>query len=664
MKLCSNSACNLTHYTAVMNKGFRIIVTLSFLAVIGSVNAARIFVNQSATGLNDGTSWENAYVDLQSALIPSMDGDEIWVAAGTYKPDLGDGQTPGDRAATFTLKSGVSVYGGFSSDGDAEELSDRDSQTYSTVLSGDLSGDDSDLFTNNAENSFHIISATDVDETALLDGFTVTRGNATGGVVALFQHVGSAILIIGGKVQFSNCTITSNTSSGGGAINVGTNAAPTFTNCSFTGNQSFANSGAIEVVSSSIFLINCSFLGNLASSQGGALGGWNATIEITNCTFSGNRAGSSGGAFFLFQANTLQVTNSVIWNNATGTATTNTNFSTIHFNGTTSSAATFTNSLVAASGGSESWSTAVGADGGGNIDTDPLFVTPADPLTAANTVGNLRLSEGSPAIDSGDNTADLDGAGAGTETISDLDTDLVGKIRIQSAIVDMGAYESDDKIPPTLALTGDAEMNIPFGIIWVDPGATATDNLEGDFPATITGEMVNTLLDGSYVVNYDASDLQGNAAIQIQRTVTVGSPNAIQVWAVAQGLPAGFVNFDSDFDNDILTNLEENALGLDPFVSNGPLSTDGTDLLSIGRPLLVRNVTGGESIFTLYFNRRADWDTVGLTYTVRIGENLVVWSDSSESSTVVDTNNGIELVSIPLTLAASSIFTQLLVGLE
>src|SRR5262245_48737704 len=67
-----------------------------------------IYVNAVATGANNGLSWTDAYIDLQSALSAAVNGDEIWVAAGTYKPT-----TSTDRTISFTLKNGVALYGGF-----------------------------------------------------------------------------------------------------------------------------------------------------------------------------------------------------------------------------------------------------------------------------------------------------------------------------------------------------------------------------------------------------------------------------------------------------------------------------------------------------------------------------------------------------------------------
>ena len=57
-----------------------------------------IYVDADATGLGNGSTWGNAFTDLQSALdaVP-MAGDQIWVAEGVYTPtwkfDPGDARS-------------------------------------------------------------------------------------------------------------------------------------------------------------------------------------------------------------------------------------------------------------------------------------------------------------------------------------------------------------------------------------------------------------------------------------------------------------------------------------------------------------------------------------------------------------------------------------------
>ena len=122
--------------------------TVSLLFVIGfslfaspqSVQAAcspQNIIYVSPSGSNtDGCTWATAFTALQSALAIANSGDQIWVAAGTYYPDEGTGQTNNARASTFQMKSGVAVYGGFA--GGETLLSQRNSDpaTNNTILSG------------------------------------------------------------------------------------------------------------------------------------------------------------------------------------------------------------------------------------------------------------------------------------------------------------------------------------------------------------------------------------------------------------------------------------------------------------------------------------------------------------------------------------------------
>ncbi|MBO6631702.1 MAG: DUF5011 domain-containing protein, partial [Psychroserpens sp.] len=62
---------------------------------------------------------------------------------------------------------------------------------------------------------------------------------------------------------------------------------------------------------------------------------------------------------------------------------------------------------------------------------------------------------------------------------------------------------------------------------YVEQGATATDNIDGDISSSIViGGSVNTNAAGSYQVTYDVSDAAGNAATQVVRTVNVSEPTS------------------------------------------------------------------------------------------------------------------------------------------
>lgn len=123
----------------------------------------------------DGLSWATARKSLQTALADAGPGDEIWLAAGEYRPSEGL-----DRSASFFLKSGVAIYGGFA--GGETTRDQRDFVLNASILCGDLAGNDLEdgSFTGSEENSYHVVVALDVDDTAILDGVEVCCGRADG----------------------------------------------------------------------------------------------------------------------------------------------------------------------------------------------------------------------------------------------------------------------------------------------------------------------------------------------------------------------------------------------------------------------------------------------------------------------------------------------------
>ena len=104
-----------------------------------------------------------------------------------------------------------------------------------------------------------------------------------------------------------------------------------------------------------------------------------------------------------------------------------------------------------------------------------------------------------------------------------------------------------DAVPPELALVGESTVEIPSGDVYVDEGATASDNIDGDLTASVVVDNpVNTALVGAYTVTYDVTDFAGNVAMSITRTVNVtpasgtggggGGGGAVSWWLLALGL--------------------------------------------------------------------------------------------------------------------------------
>jgi predicted outer membrane repeat protein len=394
----------------------------SLLLVAGLLGAAApaalgsspvTYVNHLASGNNDGSSWEHAFTDLQVALELAEDGDELWVAAGTYKPTTGT-----DRDATFALMDGVAVYGGFT--GDETLRSQRNWTTNVTTLSGDI-GTVADA----SDNSHNVVTGA---TGATLDGFTVTGGASSG----IYNATASPTL--------ENLVISGNSAgaySGGGIANYG--SSPTLTNVTISGNSAAYYGGGLFNRDSSPTLTNVTISGNSAAHGGGGIYNQDSSLILTNVTISGNSAGGTGGGIHnVFSS--PQIRNSILWGNSAPTAPESYNFN---------STPTVTYSIVA---GASVYT------GPGNSNANPLFVTavPAAPSTG----GNLRLGAGSPAINAGDP--------ADTTATLGVTTDLAGNDRIFGGRVDMGAYEVQQTNPPAQNLgywrTADLTDLLPLGL--------------------------------------------------------------------------------------------------------------------------------------------------------------------------------------------------------
>ena len=85
-----------------------------------------------------------------------------------------------------------------------------------------------------------------------------------------------------------------------------------------------------------------------------------------------------------------------------------------------------------------------------------------------------------------------------------------------------GNFGQPDSNAPVIQLRGDPTVNITIDAPYSDAGATATDKEDGDITSRIVvTNAVNTTLLGTYTVTYAVSDLAGNSATPVTRTVNV-----------------------------------------------------------------------------------------------------------------------------------------------
>ena len=233
---------------------------ISFLTALVA-SGATYYVVPGGAGNKNGTSWANAYADVQTAIdsASSDGGGEVWIAKGTYK-----------HGSAMTMRNNVAIYGGFAG---TETSKDQRVSGNNTILDGENSYS---VFYNNYTKSNPLTNS------AKLDNVTIQNGYASFGAGMCNNY-----------------------------------ASPEITNCTFSNNTASYRGGGMENYSSSPVLTNCTFSSNSASGSsygyGGGMYNGSSSPSLTNCTFSGNSADDGGGMYNLFSSPTL--TNSILWGN-------------------------------------------------------------------------------------------------------------------------------------------------------------------------------------------------------------------------------------------------------------------------------------------------------------------------------------------------------------
>lgn len=199
--------------------------------------ATRIrYVKPTATGTGDGSSWDNASGDLQKMIDDLADNNvsqqagEVWVAAGTYKPQsqLISGM---NYSASFRMRDGISVYGGFA--GNETSKQERAKGTmpwdFTNVTVLEAAYYESKLAWTNSKwtvgsDSRHVVwfapmsGESDFTRITTLDGVTVQGGYAQGntGLDDFLTDRGAGVYMDGANAYLSNCIVRENYATGNG----------------------------------------------------------------------------------------------------------------------------------------------------------------------------------------------------------------------------------------------------------------------------------------------------------------------------------------------------------------------------------------------------------------------------------------------------------------
>ncbi len=331
-----------------MNRWLLLMTSAVFLSVLVAAAPAQSIwhVDAAAAPGGDGRNWNSAFSELQSALLAAQAGDEVRVAGGIYLPDFvpDSGQHTRDRTATFVLISYVTVRGGYAGSAGPDPNA-RDIQRYETVLSGDLANDDGPDFANNGENAYHVVTADGTPPETLLDGVTITAGNANGSEqpancfggpepwipcdsnddcgdapCVSINSIGAGIIGFGANATLDHCRITANFAAfQGGGIQLKAHSDPLIRNTVFSFNRALDNGGAMYNGDSKPWLVSCSFIGNSGQHYAGAICNRDRSdAVIIDCLFADNTAAevtTTGGGAIVNASSSPMIMGCVFQNN-------------------------------------------------------------------------------------------------------------------------------------------------------------------------------------------------------------------------------------------------------------------------------------------------------------------------------------------------------------
>jgi len=247
-----------------------------------------IYVRTNGNDTLDGLTWTTAKKTLAAAHTIAADGDEIWMAQGTYAP-----------TSTLTISKAISVYGGFVGNETAREQADPVANL--TKVDG--------------LNQRRLFYTFNFAKSLTFDGLWFVNANTSGdgGVLMEDDGVGTAV------VTFKRCTFDNNRARSGAAM-FNDGGKLVVEGCTFTKNSATTVGGAIGTWASNNEIRSCKFESNTASTEGGAVYVLQAGAKLESSTLSKNLA-QRGGALISYQSNTTVSGCSFTGNESTDTQT-------------------------------------------------------------------------------------------------------------------------------------------------------------------------------------------------------------------------------------------------------------------------------------------------------------------------------------------------------
>jgi parallel beta-helix repeat protein/predicted outer membrane repeat protein len=533
-----------------------------------------IYVNLNASGANNGTSWANAYTNLQTALTGATPPAEIWVAAGTYRPASCSPfclSTSPELATSFLLRNNVAIYGGFA--GNEVNRSQRNWVTHLTILSGDLNRDDGPAFNNRDDNSYRVVRGNGTNSTAILDGFTIRSGNAF--VTGIL--IGAGMYNLNSSPTLGNLIFTDNLAeTGGGMYNDA--SSPRMTNVTFSANKALTGGGMYNNASSPT-MSGFTFSNNRAELRGGGMFNFNGSDpSLIDGTFTANVAESEGGGMHN-DVSAPMLTNVVFQNNQSELQSGGGMYN--YFRNPTLTNVTFQGNQAGANGGAIAnvisdplltnlvISGNLAANGGGVFNgggSDPTFtnVTISGNRASSNGGGIYNSDNSNPRIrntilwnndaPTGPNTANA-GLPIAASTPAYSNSLVQGSLGSSNWVSSFGTNNGGNIDANPLFLTAVSPVNAPTtsGDLRLQPGSPARDSGSNSLtaPTTPTSDIRGTSRPQDSGIDMGAFEMQGltmviNSGNNQTATVNTGFTTALSVTVREIG-GAGLANVTVNF---------------------------------------------------------------------------------------------------------------------